>query len=432
MRRRHLVTSLALSTLLAGSLAVGAPPAGAAPEAPNLDDFELVDTGDDLPSRVDQLAGELPKQGVADILAEANRRGPTGADCTSAALDPMTEEPLRKFCFNEGDNETSAWYTQGITTAADARDDEQVDGKEPMLVSWYDNADDPPKGARVSFLDPETGRYQHVLLAHPRINSNDNASYDAVTTPQESEEGGDGRSIHAGGLVWSGNYLYVPDTDRGVRVFDMRNIFDLGAAENGDTSDQNQVGRQDGTYYGFGYRYVMPQVAEWSNQEGVVDHPPEHQCRESGPQKFSYLATERGSAGNSLITGEYCADQNDENLNGRVARWDLDDTGAPSPDNDGTWRAAEAFRLPKPQVQGAVAAGDDWYLSSTGNGESGPGYLQAAEPADTPTGALVASGTNRQVAAGVEDLSYWADRAELWTVTEYPGKRIMYSLPPTP
>ncbi|MGP4020991.1 hypothetical protein [Saccharopolyspora sp. 5N708] len=431
MRRRNLVAAAISAALVTTLAALPVLAASAAPaDAPNLADFVLNNTSGDLQSRVDQLDGQLPKLGVQNILEQANRQGSTGAACTSPALDTMRGPALRKFCFNDQDTGTVGgnveWMPQGVTTVADAQEDQQWGSKQAFLVSWYDRGTAPVKGVRVSFLDPATSRYQHVLLVYPYINSNGNPSYEPVTTPQA----GTGDSVHAGGIVWYGNYLYVVDTARGIRVFDMRYIYDLASASNGNTTDQNQVGRQNNVYYGFGYRYVMPQVAGWSNPEGVIDHPGDYQCTAGGRQRYSYVSLDRSTTPDTLLTGEYCADQGDANLNGRVARWNLDGaTGLPSPDADGVWRAKSAYRLPKPRVQGATATEGRWYLS-TSNGENNAGNMQAAVP-DNPTGAgvLTADGPNRAVAIGVEDLSYWPGRNELWTVTEHPGKRVLYAVP---
>ncbi|MGW0958255.1 hypothetical protein ACWD4K_04235 [Streptomyces gelaticus] len=43
--------------------------------------------------------------------------------------------------------------------------------------------------------------------------------------------------IHAGGMVWYGNYLYVADTANGMRVFDLRKIMDLNPDNNADVDD---------------------------------------------------------------------------------------------------------------------------------------------------------------------------------------------------
>ncbi|MEV0086691.1 hypothetical protein [Saccharopolyspora sp. NPDC050642] len=426
MSRRNLLAAALSAAVVTTTLA--ASPAAAAPaDAPNLNDFVLNNTSGDLQSRVDKLDAQLPKLGVQNILDQANRQGSTGSACTSPALDTMKEPTLRKFCFNAGDTDTTEWMPQGVTTVADAQEDQQWGTKQALLVSWYNKDTSPVKGVRVSFLDPATSKYQHVLLVYPYINSNGNPSYEAVTTPQA----GNGGSVHAGGIVWYGNYLYLVDTARGIRVFDMRSIFDLKSATNGDTADQNQVGRQNNVYYGFGYRYVMPQVAGWSNPEGVVDHPADYKCLAGGRQRYSYVSLDRSTNPDTLLTGEYCGDQGDPNLNGRVARWNLDGaTGLPSPDGDGIWRAKSALRLPKPRVQGATATDGRWYLSSTGGGTTGPGHFQAALP-DKATGAgvLTVDGPDREVAIGVEDLSYWPGKNEVWTVTEHPGKRVLYSVP---
>lgn len=47
-----------------------------------------------------------------------------------------------------------------------------------------------------------------------------------------------------------------------------------------------------------------------------------------GVQNILEQANRQGS--NALLTGEYCADQGDSNLNGRVARWDLDAVACPA------------------------------------------------------------------------------------------------------
>ncbi|MGW3467325.1 hypothetical protein ACWDKQ_02365 [Saccharopolyspora sp. NPDC000995] len=47
-----------------------------------------------------------------------------------------------------------------------------------------------------------------------------------------------------------------------------------------------------------------------------------------GVQNILDQANRQGS--NTLLTGEYCADQGDSNLNGRVARWDLDAVACPA------------------------------------------------------------------------------------------------------
>src|SRR5699024_4574988 len=127
-------------------------------------------------------------------------------------------------------------------------------------------------------------------------------------------------------------------TRRGFRVFDMRYIFDLKAAgEKGDTTDKTRIGRQDGVFYGHGYRYVMPEVAAWTSEGGQVEDPTV--CTAGGSPHFSFVGLDRTGT-DHLTSGEYCNGAANDDLTGRVATWPLDgDTGEPQLGGDGTWQA---------------------------------------------------------------------------------------------
>jgi len=402
---------------------------------PNLGDFRLRRTELDLAGRVRQLDAQLPKLGVQNILAQANRRarqegGP--ADPCNAAAFGGRQAP-NHWCWDRADtgvvggdegNGTVEWMPQGVTTVADAQADELWGSKQAILVSWYDKRLAPEKGVRVSFLDPQTGRYQHVLLAYPYVDAGGNPTYEILDTPQEGDHGG----IHAGGIAWYGTYLYVADTTRGIRVLDMRYIFDLQSAGNGDTTDQTRIGRHGGTYYGFGYRYVMPQVDAWVNDVGA-DNDGDFACEASGAPKFSSIGVDRSATPDRLVTSEYCSNSSGAaDKDGRVATWSLDGaTGRPLPGGDGKWHATSAHRLPEPNIQGPVVSDGVWYLSRS-RGEDANGYLIEAAASGSPTGTLSTTRT-RWAGVGVEDLSYWPGQDAIWTTTEHPGKRAVYACP---
>jgi hypothetical protein len=241
--------------LVAAALASGT--AGTAPAsaatAPNLADFQLRPANNqaELLDRVKKLDAQLPKLGVQNILEQANRSArlsTTPETCNPNATAGRKLVTL-SYCFDSSDSSQIdakvEWMPQGVTTVADAQQDQKWGGKQPILISWYDkNPDDggasggdadKVKGVRVTFLDRDTGKYQHVLLVYPFINDSGNATYMSLRTTQVETSD----SLHAGGLAWYGNFLYVPDTDRGFRVFDMRYIFDLESAGNGDATDKN-------------------------------------------------------------------------------------------------------------------------------------------------------------------------------------------------
>jgi hypothetical protein len=385
-------------------------------QAPSLDDFELRRTTVDLQSRVNALEGQLLKSDVAGVLAEANRPAVENGPCRQSAF-PGIPAGSRWFCFDPADSGAGQgeleWIPQGVSTGADAEDPPVHDA---LLVSWYDSAVSPAKGVRISFLNPQTRKYRHVLLAYPYIAAGGRPNYEIVGRPQ----GG----IHAGGILWYGDYLYVADTTRGIRVFDTRFIFDLQKSPNGDTSNKDGIGWGSGAYRGFGYRYVMPQVDAWVNAAGPDADPGRH-CPGVRAPKFSYLAVDRSEEPDRLITGEFCDDTGDV---GRVARWPLDAaTGRPVVSADGLVHATEAYRLAANQIQGAVSLGGAWYLSRT-NKRDRAGELIVARPDAGPTGSLVATET-RPAGIGPEDLSYSPADDRVWTVTEFAGRRMLYGVP---
>jgi hypothetical protein len=412
MRRRRIqVVVLAVIALAQAMVAE----AGA--QAPSLGDFKLRQTEVDLQSRVNALEGQLLKSDVGEVLARANRPAVENGPCRQDAF-PGIPAGSRWFCFDGADSGAGQgrleWIPQGVSTAADADD---PPARDALLVSWYDSAVEPRKGVRISFLDPSTSKYRHVLLAYPYIAANGRPTYEIVGRPH----GG----IHGGGILWYGNYLYVADTVRGIRAFDLRYIFDLQESPKGDTSDKSGIGWGGaGAYRGFGYRYVMPQVDAWVNAAGPDAGPGEH-CPGAGAPKFSYMAVDRSEDPDRLITGEFCDDTGDV---GRVARWPLDAaTGRPAVAADGLVHASEAYRLAGNQIQGAVSFGGAWYLSRS-NRRARAGELIVARPDAAPTGSLRASET-RPAGIGPEDLSYWPAQDRLWTVTEFAGRRMLYGVP---
>ncbi|MFD1150872.1 hypothetical protein [Saccharothrix hoggarensis] len=438
---RHRVVSVPLAVLSLVLPALVALPAPAVADVLSLSHFQLRPNayGTALRDRADALP--LVKATVTDVMNDLNRRDDDdpaglGEACEPAAVaGGSTVTIAQSVCFNDGDNATSEWYPQGVTTVADMQSDQQWgDGHQPVLVSWYDhdnNADGMVKGVRVSFMNRDTGAYRHVLLVYPREASGI-IDYDSIRVSQDPSSGDYGRALHAGGIVWYGNHLFVADTARGFRVFDVRRIFDLGASGNGTTSGAHLVGYHQGTYYGYGYRYVMPQIGSWTRTSDTGA-----KCAESDQSpNFSYAGLDR-SGTDHLLAGEYCA--GGEATNGRVAAWPM--AGAFSGgelvlDPAHRWNADAAHRLPVSNVQGAVRFDGRWYLSQS-NGLTNAGTLYStARPAST-TGTLQLTGS-QSLSIGPEDLSHWPNgtatsptRGTFWTVGEHPGKRMVYSVIPT-
>ncbi|MEV4097389.1 hypothetical protein [Streptosporangium saharense] len=338
--------------------------------------FELRRDDGDLAAGPVALGRSLKRVPLETVLTKANRVAVRKGAAGTKAFGAMSPKPVDWYCFDAADNEVTDWYPQGLTCSSAA-----ALSRSAFVVSWYFKPQSvPERGIRLSFLDPVALRYRHVLLV--------------VADP------GGGISpinIHAGGVAWHGNLLYVADTERGMRVFDTRQIFEV----NGDGT--TTIGRKGGVYSAFGYRYVMPQTGAW---------------RRTGEARFSFAAVDRSTAPGMLVSGEYVETQQEA---GRVARWAFEPDGSLRADASGVARAVDAYRLPEPKIQGAVSHSGTWYLSQ------GAG--------STRNGALLVVGetvARRPYPVGPEDLTCVRDRngkSAVWSVTEFAGRRALYGVP---
>ncbi|TDB95056.1 hypothetical protein E1267_42280 [Nonomuraea longispora] len=318
----------------------------------------------DLAEGAAKLAGEIGGASVQAVLNEANRTAVRKG--AAGALGSMQPKPAEWYAFDTGDQRTADWYPQGLTGG-----DSGSLGVPVFVVSWYFRPEAGERGIRVSFLSPQTLKYRHALL----VAAKPDGSYGPI-------------DIHAGGIACHGDLLYVADTVRGLRVFDLRNLLDLSTAQN-DLGDPERVGRHDGRLHAFGYRYVIPQTDLW-------------QVATAGP-RFSFVSVDRSGATPLLITGEFRGDD----PGGWVARWPLNMAGGEPQD---------AFVMGQPKIQGALSSGGTWYLSqSAGSTRNGKLIVHAGDTSQA-----------RPFPIGPEDLT--VQDGKLWSVTEYPDKRVIFGV----
>lgn len=439
-RRAGWVAALAAAVLAIPLLDT---PAGAAtPGDPATAASFNLKSGPSLSSQVADLKAALPTQGVQDLLDQGNRFAKTGTSC---AADPFGTgdngavlAPDKKLCWDAGDADTEEWIPQGITGVSDAQADELWGTRKPLVTAWYDKAStslcstDPgtcsDKGVRLSFLDPQTPvtgspdqrRYRHVLLVEPYYNSNGNASYKAV-------------DLHAGGIAWYKNYLYVADTMNGLRVFDMRSILDLNPDQNAavdDTTlnglksnvrDESKIGRQSNVYYSHTYRYVMPQVASYKFV-AAQGNSSAGTCVATGAPKASYISIDRSDAASpALIMGEYCDSDDTHPEKGRVGALPIDDTTGLLRATGGVVTATSAYYLPRDLTQGAARYNGTYYFNRSWLDHSG-----SLRRATVTGGRLVDYGGNITNAVGPEDLYIEHGQSlpgggtqYLWSLTEH-------------
>ncbi|MEV5825855.1 hypothetical protein AB0L25_09785 [Spirillospora sp. NPDC052242] len=342
------------------------------------------------------LDGRLRRSGVDAVLRAPGARELGRDRCGRAAAVPPGS---LAYCFDRKDSRTKTWVPQGVTTVSDAVADENWNGDRPMLVSWHGG-----ESVRVTFVDPDRRAYRHVLLVRP-VMKDGRATFGDI-------------DVHAGGIAWFGDKLYVADTTRGFRVFDMTRIYDLGASRSGSTKRPGRVGLHGGTYYGHGHRYVLPQTATWRYVGGRA---PSNGCRGEGPLRTSWTAVDRTSWPPALIAGEYCKA---ERPRGRVATWPLrDGTGPVS--SGGVAHANWVAPMPDDQIQGAVRTNGYWWFTR------GRGRDTRGEMLVTRTGLFGgwAPVTRHTISYGPEDLSCHRGANRIWTVAEYAGRRALWGLP---
>lgn len=333
--------------------------------------------------------GAARRRDLAHVLGNLNRQGRAGL--SSATSSRLSGLGARGFRWETGDENVDYWYPQGITGSHDAG----LTGRTLLLVSWYHKTDArPTKGARLSLVDISDlsrPRYRHLLLVDPVMTAS-GANFE----PAEYDGGG---ALHAGGITWIGDRIYVADTSRGLRVYDLSRMF---APTN--TDDNERIGISGTRSDAHGYAYAVPRVARYVRAGSTCS------------ARFSFVA--RGDVGGTpaLITGEYDADT----VNGRVIAWPLDRARALLDDEgSGTAYSLAAAIAGRTRVQGALRTGDVWYLSSSSQ-DGSDGRLYIAREGRTSTSV--------NWIRGAEDL-YLDASDRLWTAGEHPGQRDVVSIP---
>ncbi len=247
------------------------------------------------------------------------------------------------FFWESGDLTVPYWIPQGLAGGT-------AGSRSLIAVSWHydetDNAADasPPvdgtdKGVRITFTDVSDLNaaitYRHVLLVEPDATR----GFKPVTN-------------HAGGLAWVGSYLYVADTSRGVRVFDLSRILQVSTA----TSCSVRCGVSNGTACAYGYSYVLPQVGAYVFPTGLSTS-----CR----PLFSFVALDRSTTPPTIISGEYDNDPT-WGIYSRVLRWPLaSGTGRMAVGPTGVVKPTGAWYAGSRNLQGAIASGPKFFMNST-------------------------------------------------------------------
>jgi hypothetical protein len=133
--------------------------------------------------------------------------------------------------------------------------------------------------------------------------------------------------------------------------------------------------------------------------------------------RYSFLSLERRAAGPRLVAGEYGR----RGATTRLVDFAID-PGSCLLDatEDGVAHPRSLSGGGVERMQGAVVVDGRWYVTA-----SAGRYLRGSMYVGRP-GAFRRRA--RVLPAGVEDLSYWPSRDELWSLTEYPGRRWVFAM----
>jgi hypothetical protein len=295
------------------------------------------------------------------------------------------------FRFDSTDNSDCANYPQGITTSRDAVGG-NYDGHQLVAVSWYTKASctGAQERSRITLVDWDAtypNKYRKILLVQPTGTA---AAPDFKDIP-----------IHAGGVSWYGDYLYVADTGHGMRVFDMRKILKTNT---GGTADQ--IGHQSGsTYYAHNYAYVLPQV-------GTIT------ANTTSGTNLAWSSISLDRVSKSIVMAEYTCSSGCTDYPNRAPRAVRFPFAAGATTFAATTTASQALQLPWYKLNGVASHNGRWWFNSSGDKKLY--YWTSA------TG----SATHTWVGSG-ESISYWEDSANadlLWSLQESAGSRNVFAV----
>ncbi|GAB2876650.1 hypothetical protein [Nocardioides pacificus] len=315
--------------------------------------------GDEHVAEIDALAARYGgRVGVDAVTADLNRQGRRTWAPGRAVR--------RVFTWDAADRRDPQWWPQGISWGS-------AGGREHFVTTWYAKETRGEKhGSRISFYDPTTRRYRHVLL---------------VTATLDGETAGCvPLSMHAGGIVWAGSWLHVAATATGFHTFHVDDILRVPDAHAAET---------------LGYRYVLPVrfTHRAETAEGVER------------LRYSFLSLDRSTSPAELLVGEYGRRKQTR----RLARFPLDAGFLPWRDAEGRTHPLSVETTGVAGMQGAVRADGELY-ATTSHGPWGLGSVYVGEPGSMRR-------RRRATPFGPEDLTWWPETGLLWTVTEHPRRR---------
>lgn len=286
------------------------------------------------------------------------------------------------------DEKTNLWRPQGITGFT-------KNGVRYLLISWYAQNSEAYNGSRVSLLDisPSSAnylKYRHIILVQNVIPSS-SPDYTQLGTFAPL-------NIHAGGMAYINDKIYICSTSLGVRVFDINKLIEV----NDDSGSGTKCGEDsNGNLFAFGYRYILPQVGYYDINGGA--------------DPFSGL--QLNEEGDAIWTCQYYAGSADPSIVPKIYGFPINSSGT-------MLNSGIEYQVPKNSLftsdhahgmQGIFRKGNRTWLSCTGSPtESYGSTARLARYTDDATYT-----TRYRWPYGSEGLYYESTYDYLWCLTEF-------------
>ncbi|GIZ07563.1 hypothetical protein [Flavobacterium sp. UMI-01] len=318
-----------------------------------------------------------------------NRQAIGGSSYTEVyGFNVPEENRARGIRWNSDDETTNLWKPQGIAGFT-------KNGIRYLLVTWYATNDADYKGSRITLIDISPSSttylmYRHILLVQPTIPTTV-TGYTQYNTFAPL-------NIHAGGVAYFNDKLYVASTNLGIRVFDLNKIIEVTTGE----ETTSLCGKHsNGTLYAFNYRYILPQTGYYDINGGA--------------NPFSTIQV--NAEGTELWTAQYHAGSVDASIVPKIYGFPINSSGT-------VLNSGIQYVIPKNSLfadnhahgmQGVFRKGTTTWLSCTGSPSNSYGSnarLARYKDGDTDT-------VRYRWPYGAEALYYEAQYDYLWSLTEH-------------
>jgi hypothetical protein len=260
---------------------------------------------------------------------------------------------------------TRRWYPQGVDLG-------EWQGRRTLAVSWFrQELSGVHLASRVAFVDLERSRHLDILLA-------------IVDDEGELQPA----PIHAGGLAWFDDRLFVAATGRGIWEFDLSDIREVRGALAHRLAGSRRRGGRSTALVAVRTR-VHPVALRCSYLGRVYDHD--------------------GAPLRRVLIGEHRTDGT-----GRIGEFAIPDGP------DGGFVEEDRFSPGITHMQGAVRAGDRYFVSQSDHLRPGTLWSGSRDSLERDRVPLP---------VGCEDLALDFDARLLWSLGEHPWRRVVRGIP---